>query len=61
MRNARRGWTMSEPEARRMLALIGRKLSSPEIQVRHRDALIRLRALIEDDLEIATPGMWKGY
>ena len=49
MRNAR-GWTMPEPEARQTLSLIGRKLSSSPIEVRHRDAQIRLRALIEDDL-----------
>src|SRR4051812_22698074 len=50
MRTARRGWTMPEEDARSMLRLIEERIRSSDIRVEHRDALIRLRAMIEDDL-----------
>ena len=54
MRNARRGWVMPEEDARSMLRLIEERIRSSEIEVEHRDVLIRLRAMIEEDL--AEPG-----
>lgn len=33
-----------------MLRLIEKRIKSSDIQVQHRDVLIRLRAMIEDDL-----------
>ena len=50
MRKARRGWIMPEEDARSMLGLIAERIKSSGIQVQHRDVLIRLRAMIEDDL-----------
>ena len=41
---------MPEEEARSMLRLIEERTRDSEIEVRHRDVLIRLRAMIEDDL-----------
>ena len=54
MRNARRGWVMPEEDARPVLRLIEERIRSSEIEVEHRDVLIRLRAMIEEDL--AEPG-----
>ena len=50
MRIACRGWTMPEGDARSMLRLLEERIRSSDIQIEHRDALIRLRAMIEDDL-----------
>ena len=50
MRKARRGWVMPEEDARSMLRLIEEQVGSSQIEVQHRDVLIRLRAVIEDDL-----------
>src|SRR5215213_10251518 len=50
MRKSQRGWTMPEEDARSMLTLIKERIRSSDIRVEHRDALIRLRAMIEDDL-----------
>jgi hypothetical protein len=55
MRRARRGWVMPEQEARSMLRLIEERIRSSQIEVEHRDVLIRLREMIEDDL--AEPGV----
>ncbi len=41
---------MPEEDARSMLRLIEERIRSSGIQVQHRDVLIRLRAMIEDDL-----------
>jgi len=41
---------MEEQEARSMLELIQERISTGDIEVAHRDALIRLAAMIEDDL-----------
>jgi len=51
MRNARRAWTLPEQDARSMLRLIEERIRASDIRVEHRDALIRLRAMVEDDLE----------
>ena len=53
MRQVRRGWTMPEEDARSMLMMIEERIRSSDIQIEHRDALIRLRAMIEDDLGAA--------
>ena len=50
MRSQRRGWTMPEEDMRSLLRLIDEKVCSSEIEVRHRDALIRLRSILESDL-----------
>ena len=50
MRKARRGWTMYEEDARSMLTMIEERIRSSDIQVEHRDVLIRLREMIEDEL-----------
>ncbi len=50
MRQRTRGWIMPEPDMLSMLRLIDERVRSPEIEVRHRDALIRLRDILEQDL-----------
>jgi hypothetical protein len=56
MRSQRGGWTMPEEDMRSLLRLIEEKVRSSEIEVRHRDALIRLRSILESDLaELAKP------
>jgi hypothetical protein len=52
MRQRTRGWVMPEADILSLLRLIDERVSSPKIEVRHRDALIRLRATLEDDLRI---------
>ena len=49
MRN-RKGWIMLEQDARSMLRLIQERITSGNIEVAQRDALIRLRSMIEDDV-----------
>ena len=50
MRQRTRGWIMPEADMLSMLKLIDERVRSPEIDVRHRDALIRLRDILEQDL-----------
>ena len=50
MRHKMRGWIMSEADMLSMLRMIDERVRSPEIDVRHRDALIRLRDILEQDL-----------
>ena len=50
MHEGRRGWIMPEADMLSMLSLIDERVRSPEIDVRHRDALIRLRDILEQDL-----------
>ncbi len=50
MRQRTRGWIMPEPDMLSMLRLIDERVRSPEIEVRNRDALIRLRDILEQDL-----------
>ena len=47
-----RGWIT--PADRSVLGVIAERIRSSEIEVRHRDALIRLREMIEEDLSAAT-------
>jgi len=54
MRKARQGSTMPEEDARSMLTMIEERIRASDIRVEHRDVLIRLRAMIEDDLTAAT-------
>jgi hypothetical protein len=56
MRQARRGWTMPEEDARSMLMMIEERIRSSDIRIEHRDALIRLRAMIENDLAAGEQG-----
>ncbi len=50
MHPRRRGWIMPGADMLSMLGLIEERVRSPEIDVRHRDALIRLRDTLEQDL-----------
>jgi hypothetical protein len=45
---------MPEEEARPFLQMLEERIRSSEIEVRHRDALIRLRQVIEDELTVET-------
>ena len=47
----KRAWTMPAEEARTFLQRIQEKIASSDIEVPHRDVLIRLRSIIEEDLE----------
>jgi hypothetical protein len=51
----RRFWSMPEEDARTLLAQIEEKVRSSEIQVADKDALIRLRSLLEQDLGVVPP------
>ena len=42
---------MPEADILSLLSLIDERVSSPKIEVRHRDALIRLLDILEDDLK----------
>ncbi len=50
MHQRRRSWIMPDADMLSMLRLIDERVRSPEIDVRHRDALIRLRDILEQDL-----------
>ena len=50
MRRGRGGWTIPEDEARSLLRQIEERIRSSQIEVEHRDVLIRLRSMIEEDL-----------
>ena len=50
MRQRPRGWIMPEADIPSLLRLIDERISSPKIEIRHRDALTRLRDTLEDDL-----------
>jgi hypothetical protein len=50
MRQRTRGWIMPEADILSLLRLIDERVCSPKIEVRHRDTLIRLRDILEDDL-----------
>jgi hypothetical protein len=51
MRQRTRGWIMPEADILSLLRLIDERVSSPKIEVRHRDTLIRLRDILEEDLK----------
>ena len=50
MQQRARGWVMPEADIVSLLRLIDERVSSPKIEARHRDTLIRLRDMLEDDL-----------
>ncbi|ANY77322.1 hypothetical protein BB934_03025 [Microvirga ossetica] len=50
MRQSPRGWIMPEADILLLLRLIDERISSPKTEVRHRDTLIRLRDILEGDL-----------
>ena len=52
----RRGWVIATEDARSMLQQIEERIRSSDIEVQHRDVLIRLRSLIEEDLTTASEG-----
>jgi hypothetical protein len=51
-----RAWVMPDEDARSLLLQIEERIGSSEIEVQHRDVLIRLRSLIEEDLTTASHG-----
>ncbi len=51
MRSRHRGWVMPEEDIPSMLQMIEAKIASSEIEVEHRHALIRLRDILEGDLQ----------
>ena len=56
MRARRRGWIMPREDIPSMLQMIEANIASSEIEFQHRSALIRLRAILEEDLEDQTGG-----
>jgi len=48
-------WLMPQDEARSMIQLIEAKIRTSEIEVRHRDALVRLRSVLEEQIGIEPP------
>ena len=50
MQRRTRGWVMPEADVVSLLRLIDERVCSPKIEVQHRDTLIRLRDMLEDDL-----------
>ncbi len=54
MRSRHRGWVMPEEDIPDMLQMIEEKIASSEIEVHHRDTLIRLREILEEDLQVTT-------
>jgi hypothetical protein len=56
MRPQTRGWIMPEADMRSMLKFIDEKIRLAEIETRHRDALIRLREILENDLNDLSRG-----
>jgi hypothetical protein len=50
MRGKHRGWSMPQEDAQRMLRLIEERIAAPDIEARHKDALIRLRQLLEEEI-----------
>ena len=50
MRRRTRGWIMPDADILSLVRLMDERVNSPKIEVRHRDTLIRLRDMLEDDL-----------
>jgi hypothetical protein len=53
MRSRARGWIMPAEDILSMLQMIEEKIASSEIEVQHRHSLIRLRHILEGDLQAA--------
>ncbi len=60
MRSRQRGWIMPEEDIPSMLQMIEAKITSSEIEVQHRDTLIRLRDILEEDLHRVSLDMAAG-
>jgi hypothetical protein len=52
MRQKTQGWIMPEADIVSLLRLIDERVRLPKIEVRHRDTMIRLRDILDDDLRI---------
>jgi hypothetical protein len=52
MRQRSRGWIMREADMLSMLRLIDEKIRTRVIDVQHQDVLIRLREILENDLNV---------
>jgi hypothetical protein len=50
MEQRTRGWIMSEADILSLLRLINERIGSSKIEIRHRDTLMRLRDMLEEDL-----------
>jgi hypothetical protein len=48
-------WFMPQDEARSMIQLIEAKIRTSDIEMRHRDALVRLRSVLEEQIGIEPP------
>ena len=48
-------WFMPQDEARSMIELIEAMIRTSKIEVRHRDALVRLRSVLEEQIGIEPP------
>ena len=48
-------WFMPQDEARSMIQLTEAKIRTSEIEVRHRDALLRFRSALEGQIGIEPP------
>jgi hypothetical protein len=48
-------WFMPQDEARSMIQLIEARIRTLEIEVRHRDALVRLRSVLGEQIGIEPP------
>ncbi len=51
MRSRHPGWIMPDEDLPSMLRIIEKKIASSEIEIQHRHALIRLRHILEQDLQ----------
>jgi hypothetical protein len=50
-----RPWVMPQDEARSLVELIEAKVRTSELEVLHRDALLRFRSILEEEMGIEQP------
>jgi hypothetical protein len=50
----RRAWTMQADEAQALIGMINQRVRSSGLEANHRDTLIRLRDILEEDLSEGT-------
>ena len=48
-------WLMPQDEASSLIQLIGERIRTGDIEVRHRDVLVRLRSVLEEQIGIKPP------
>ena len=48
-------WLMPQDEASSLIQLIEARIRTGDIEVRHRDALVRLRSVLEEQIGIEPP------